>query len=310
MGGGGPPGRRAGRPALRRYPPRAAGRRRPPLEGRARARRVRRRLHAAALAARVQEADPHHPAHGVPGHVRVGDAAGRAHRAVHPARSELRVLRHQPRADAAPLRLRRRGGDGAAVPDVHLRLGGCAVRAGPGDRPTGLVGHERPAHQGLPAPAAAVPRLLHRGEGRRRDEPHDERHREPAAAAAGRPGPVRHSGADDGRHHDLPLRHQRHPGRHHGLRRPTAAGHHVDLVQAGLRARVRQGARRHRAGAGGPLREPAGRAHRRARTTGSATTSRPTATSWAPTATPTTTRGASTVSTGRAPRSSASSASC
>ena len=63
-------------------------------------------------------------------------------------------------------------------------------------------------------------------------------------------------------HHRLPVRHEREAGRHHGLLRAASARHHVDLVQAGLRARLRQGARRHRARAGRPLREPAGRPHR------------------------------------------------
>ena len=144
-----------------------------------------------------------------PGHVRAGRVLGGDDRPVHPARPEPRLLRHQPWPDAAPLRLRRRGAHGGAVPGVDRRVGQRAVRAGAGDGPPRLVGHERPAHQGVPPPAAALARLLHRGEGGRRHEPHDERHREPAAAAAGRAGPVRHSGPDHGRHHGLPLRHQR-----------------------------------------------------------------------------------------------------
>ncbi len=169
------------------------------------------------------------------------------HRSVHPARPEPRLLRHQPRPDASPLRLRGRRGHGAAVPGLHRGLGRRAVGPGPGDGPPRLVGDERPAHQGVPAPPAAVARLLHRGEGRRRHEPYDERHREPSAAATGRAGPVRHSGADHARHHGLPVRDERDPGGYHDLRRPPATRRHVDLVQAGVRARLRQGPRRHRA---------------------------------------------------------------
>ena len=303
-------GRGAGGTALRRDPARAAGGRRPPPQGGARPRRAGRRLHPAADGARVEEADAHLPAHGVPGHVRTGRLPGGHDRLVHPARSEPGLLCHQPRADAAPLRLRRRRGDGRAVPGGHHRFGQRAVWAGTGDGSPRLVGHERPAHKGVPPPAAALAGLLHRGEGRRRHEPHDQRHREPAAAAAGRAGPVRHSGPDHDRHHGLPLRHQREAGCHHRLRGAASPRHHVDLVQAGLRARLRQGARRHRARCW-PTSPRACRACASSRrTTVSATTSRPTATSSAPTGTPTTTRVASTASTDRGRRSSASSASC
>ena len=115
------PGRGPGRPALRRHPARAAGRRRPAPGGGARARRVRRRLHPAADAARVEEADADHacswstPACACWPPLLVG-----LDRPVHPARPEPRLLRHQPRPDAAPLRLRRRRGHGGAVPGLHL----------------------------------------------------------------------------------------------------------------------------------------------------------------------------------------------
>ena len=145
-----------------------------------------------------------------PGMCALAAVARRAHRPVHPARPEPGLLRHQPRPDATRTTTSRVVvAHGAAVPGVHRRLGWRPVGPGPRHRPAGLVGDERPAHQGVPPPAAALARLLHRGEGRRGHEPHDERHREPAAAAAGRAGPVRHSGPDHGRHHGLPLRHQR-----------------------------------------------------------------------------------------------------
>ena len=216
------PGLGPGRPALRRDPARAAGGCRPAPGGGARARRARRRVHPAALGARVEEADAHLAAHGVPRHVRAGRAPRRAHRDLHPARAEPGVLRHQPRTDAAPLRLRRRDPHGGAVPRVDRGVGQRPVGAGPGDGPPRLVGHERPAHQGVPPPAAALARLLHRGEGRRRHEPDDERHREPAAAAAGRARPVRHSGPDHGGHHHLPLPDQREAGGHHRLLRAAS----------------------------------------------------------------------------------------
>ena len=99
-------------------------------------------------------------------------------------------------------------------------------------------------------------------------------------------------------------------GRHHRLRRAAAAGHHVDLVQAGVRARLRQGARRHRPGAGRPLREPAGRAHRHGAQPAALQRRDAPRHRRLATGTPTTTRAASTASTARAHRSSASSASC
>ena len=262
IGGGGPPGRGAARPPLRRHPARAPGRRRPAAGAGARAGRARRRLHPAADGAREEAPHPDHAAHGVPGHAGAGHTPGRDHRAVHAAGTESRLVRHQPRPDAPPLRLRHRRRLRRALPRVDRGVGWRPVGPGPCHGPPGVVGHERPPGQGLPPPATTLARLLHRGEGRRGHEPHDQRHREPAAAAAGRVGPVRHSGPDDDRHHDLSLPHQRDAGRHHRLRRAATTGHHVVLVQAGLGARLRQGPRWDRAGAGRPLREPAGRPYR------------------------------------------------
>ena len=96
----------------------------------------------------------------------------------------------------------------------------------------------------------------------RRHEPHDERHREPAAAPAGRAGAVRHPGPDDGRDHGLAVRDERGAGGDHRAGRPALPDRDVDLVPPGVRAWLRQGARRHRPRAGRPLREPPGRARR------------------------------------------------
>jgi ABC-type multidrug transport system fused ATPase/permease subunit len=101
------------------------------------------------------------------------------------------------------------------------------VGPGPGDRPPGLLGDERPAGHHFPPPATPLPRLLHRGEGGRGHEPDDQRHREPAAAPPGRSGPIRHSGADHGGHRHLPVHHQRAAGHHHRCGGHPPAGHHV-----------------------------------------------------------------------------------
>ena len=91
-------------------------------------------------------------------------------------------------------------------------------------------------------------------------------------------------------------------GRDHGVRRAATPHRDVDLVQAGIRARVRSGC-----ATASPWCWPISPRACRAcassrRTTASATTWRPTATSSASTGTPTTTRGASTAFTGRARR--------
>ena len=93
--------------------------------------------------------------------------------------------------------------------------------------PVGGLGHERSAGQGLHPLAALVARLLHRGEGGRDHEPHDQRHREPAATAPGRAGPVRGPGSDHDRHHLHPAGLERragpdhHPARHPGPDHPV-----------------------------------------------------------------------------------------
>ena len=186
---------------------------------------------------------------------------------------------------------------------VSIAVSACGpVGPGPGDGPAGLVGDERPAHHHFPSSAAALARLLHRGEGRRRHEPHDERHREPAAAAPGRPGAVRHPGSDDGRDHCRSCS-------------PPTRGWLPSQCSpcCPLSSSCRSGSSGHpnAATSGCATASPwcwpiSPRACRACvwsrRTTASATTSRPTATSWASTATPTTTPDASTGSTGRARR--------
>ncbi len=111
---------------------------------------------------------------------------------------------------------------------LYLGVGGDhghrSARPGPGDRPPGRTRDERSPRQGVHPPPTPVTRLLHRGKGRRGHEPHDERHREPPAAAPGRARPVRHPGADDGGHHDHPVHHQRAAGPDH--RAPHRAGAH------------------------------------------------------------------------------------
>ena len=126
------PGLGSGGTALRRHPARAAGRCRSAPGGGARPRRAGCPLHPAAVGARVEEADAHLAAHGVPRHVRAGRPPGRADRRLHPARPEPRFLRHQPRPDAAPLRLWRRHPHGRALPDLHRRVRRGPVGPGPG----------------------------------------------------------------------------------------------------------------------------------------------------------------------------------
>ena len=77
--------------------------------------------------------------------------------------------------------------------------------AGTGLRSSRLAGDERPAHQGVHAPAAARARLLHQGEGRGDHDQDDQRHRAPAAVAAGWARSAGRPGADDGRDHRDPV---------------------------------------------------------------------------------------------------------
>ena len=104
------------------------------------------------------------------------------------------------------------------------------AQPGADDRPAGRPGDERPADQDLHPPPADVARLLHRREGGRDHDPHDERHREPPAAAPRRPGQLRRAGPDDGRDHRHPLHAQRATGDHHRARRGPGAHRPVPLV--------------------------------------------------------------------------------
>ena len=122
------------------------------------------------------------------------------------------------------------------------------------------AGHERPARQGLhPAPAPG-PRLLHRGEGGRDHDPHDQRHREPAAAAAGRARSAGRAGADDGRDHRDPVHAERRADADHACAGDPDPDRAHDLVHARLTAWLRAGARRDRGRARRPLGEPPWRA--------------------------------------------------
>ena len=153
----------------------------------------------------------------------------------------------------------------------------------------------------LRPPPAPVARLLHRREGGRDHDPHDQRHREPAAAAAGRARPVRRSGPDDGRRSPSSCsRYNVEAGADHARCSSCPVLTAASLwFRARLRARLRPGPRRHRRRARPTCPRACTACASSPRTTASATTSSTTATSSATTATPTTTPPRSTRSTAR-----------
>ena len=213
----------AGGTSLRRHPRRAAAGRRQDPRDRAEHDASRRRLHPAPDRARAPAA--HDP-----------DARGRA---PGPRRASARcsssssgcfgvagpllagyAIDHGSWPAAQPTRPDRRRrvrGRLYLVLVGHRRL--LPARAGPRHGQARGTRHARPAHPRLHAPPAAQPRLLHRGEGRRADEPDDERHREPPAVPPRRHQPVRHPAGLDGHHH-----------RHLVLRQRRARGVTVLLV--------------------------------------------------------------------------------
>ena len=103
--------------------------------------------------------------------------------------------------DGAPPRPHRHRRLCALVPRAGVRERVSPARAGRRHREAVVSSHARPSHQGLHPVPATEPRLLHRREGRRVDEPDDERHREPPAAHPRRHQPVRPPGSDDDRDH-------------------------------------------------------------------------------------------------------------
>ena len=270
-----------------------------------------RRLHPAAVGARVEEADAHLAAHGVPRHVRAGRRAGRAHRRLHPARPEPRLLRHQPRSRRPP-----HYDYGVVVLMAVLYLVSIVVSGGAQWGQARVTG--RLASWVMNDLRIKVFRHLQRLS-------LDFFTEEKAGVVMSRmTSDIENLQQllQDGLAQfaiqgltmvvitDLPLRHQREAGRHHGLLpcclRSSSCRSGSSGRPSAATTRCATASR-----SSWPTSPRACRASASSRpTTGSATTSRRTATSSARTATPTTTRAASTASTGRARRSSASSASC
>ena len=174
---------------------------------------------------------------------------------------------------------------------------------------TGRVArHVRAARPHVRAPATPLARLLHRREGGRDHDPHDERHRVAPAAAAGRAPAVRAAGAHDG---------HRHRGAVLLQRRAHAAHAAHDRARSSPGSRCGSGRRPTRGTTASATASPACSATspRACRacgwspgSTGPATTCCTTATSPATTATPTTTPRTSPRRTARAPSSSGCSA--
>ena len=148
---------------------------------------------------------------GVPATGRLRFAPGHRHQPVAPGRAPAHRVRHQPRHD-------RRDHRSTTVVIV------CAVArtsSSPSSRAFGqrvqatvtgtlaVARDARPAHPGLHPLPATQPGLLHRREGRRLDESHDERHREPPTTDPGRHQLLRAAGTHDDRDHGHPLQPQR-----------------------------------------------------------------------------------------------------
>ncbi len=196
-----PTGRARCRPAVRRDPVGAAGRRRPAAGRRAGPRRAGRQLHASDRSPATSDGSPSGACSpSTPGCSSLAAVLVVVVERRRPGRPEAD-------GDRASTRACRRITQhlwivvvvAGAVPRVGARRRARPAGPGEGHRPARRVGHERPADQGLHPPPAPVARLLHRREGRRRHDPDDERHREPPAAPPGRARPVRHPGPDDGR---------------------------------------------------------------------------------------------------------------
>ncbi len=169
--------------------------------------------------------------------------------------------------------------------------------------------HVRAARSHVRAPATPLARLLHRGEGGRDHDPHDERHRVAPAAAAGRAPAVRAAGAHDGHRHGGALLLQRRARRCITLLHDRPDPHRaLAVVPVGVRQGVQPRPRRHRQRAQRPLREPVGRAGGHRLQPGPPQRAAPPQRHRARTATPTTTPRTSPRPTARAPSSSGCSA--
>ena len=184
------------------------------------------------------------------------------------------------------------------------RLGDRERSAGRDHRARRVAGDVRAAGAHLRAPATPLARLLHRREGGRDHDPHDERHRVAPAAPAGRPAAVRAAGAHHGHRHRRPLLLQRRAHAHHAADDRAPPHRPVALVPLIVRQGLPARARRHRRRVERPLGEPVRRAGRHRLQPGppqraAAPQRRP-----ASTATPTTTPPTSPRPTARAPSSS------
>ncbi len=128
------------------------------------------------------------------------------------------------------------------------------------DRPCRVARDVRAARPGVRSPAAPLPRLLHRREGRRDHDPHDQRHRIAATAHARRSAAVRAPGSHDGHRHGDPVLLQRRAHAHHAAHDRAVAHRTVVVVPLVVGPRLRAGARRDRERVERSLREPFGRA--------------------------------------------------
>ena len=186
-------------------------------------------------------------------------------RVLHPGGGALRAGRpvpqpegHRRRHHAA--RLDRAGHHRDPRHPRRRAVGARQRREGRDDRASGVARHVRPARAHLRAPATPFARLLHRGEGGRDHDPHDERHRIAPAAAAGRPPAVRAAGPHDGDRHRGAVLLQRRARADHAPPHRPGARRAVAVVPLRVRQGLQPGARRHRRRAERPLREPLGRA--------------------------------------------------
>ena len=145
------PGLGPGRPALRRHPARAPSGRRPAARGRARTGRVRRRLHPAALGARAKKRLTltsllmEYPGMCVLAAFLVGMIALFTQLGPSLVSYAINHGLTPPHYDYGVV-----VAHGGAVPGVDRGVGQRAMGPSAGDRPPGVVGDERPAHQGVP----------------------------------------------------------------------------------------------------------------------------------------------------------------